>query len=43
MRKFTRIAATAAIFAIAAGLAQAQEGRIVRIAMDATYPPFEFA
>jgi polar amino acid transport system substrate-binding protein len=41
MRKFTRIAATAAIFAIAAGLAQAQEGRTVRIAMDATYPPFE--
>ncbi len=36
-----RLAAAAAALAILAGAAQAQEQKTVRIAMDATYPPFE--
>jgi polar amino acid transport system substrate-binding protein len=41
MRILTRLAATAAVFAFAVGAAQAKEWKTVRIAMDATYPPFE--
>lgn len=41
MRNLTRLAATAALFAIATGAAQAKDWTTVRIAMDATYPPFE--
>ena len=41
MRILTRFAATAAVFAFAAGVAQAKDWTVVRIAMDATYPPFE--
>lgn len=36
-----RLAATAATVVVTAGLAAAQEWTTVRIAMDATYPPFE--
>jgi polar amino acid transport system substrate-binding protein len=41
MRILTRLAATAAALALAAGFAQAKDWTVVRIAMDATYPPFE--
>jgi polar amino acid transport system substrate-binding protein len=41
MRNLTRLAAAAAIFALGAGFAQAKDWTTVRIAMDATYPPFE--
>ena len=43
MRILIRLAASAAIFVIAAGAAQAQdkEWETVRIGVDATYPPFE--
>ena len=41
MRILTRLAASAALLALAAGVAQAKEWTTVRIAMDATYPPFE--
>jgi polar amino acid transport system substrate-binding protein len=36
-----RLAAAAAVLTIAVGVAQAKEWTTVRIAMDATYPPFE--
>ena len=41
METLARLAASAAVFALAAGIAQAKEWTTVRIAMDATYPPFE--
>ena len=41
MRILTRLAAAAAMLALAAGVAQAKDWTTVRIAMDATYPPFE--
>ena len=41
MRILTRLAAAAAIVAIGAGAAAAKDWKTVRIAMDATYPPFE--
>ena len=41
MRKLTYLAAAAAVLAVAAGVAQAKDWTTVRIAMDATYPPFE--
>jgi polar amino acid transport system substrate-binding protein len=41
MQIITRLAASAAMFALAVGVAQAKEWTTVRIAMDATYPPFE--
>lgn len=42
MRKLTLLAAAAAIFAAATGAAQAKDWSVVRIGVDATYPPFEF-
>jgi polar amino acid transport system substrate-binding protein len=41
MRKLIRLAAAAAVLAVAAGTAGAKDWSTVRIAMDATYPPFE--
>jgi polar amino acid transport system substrate-binding protein len=41
MRILTRLAASAALLALAVGVAVAKEWTTVRIAMDATYPPFE--
>ena len=41
MRILTRLAASAAMFVIVAGVAQAKDWTVIRIAMDATYPPFE--
>lgn len=41
MHVFRRLAAAAAIFALGAGAAGAKDWTVVRIAMDATYPPFE--
>jgi polar amino acid transport system substrate-binding protein len=41
MQVFTRLAAAAAMLAVGAGAAAAKEWTTVRIAMDATYPPFE--
>jgi polar amino acid transport system substrate-binding protein len=40
MKNLTRLVTTAA-FMILAGAAQSQEQKTIRIAMDATYPPFE--
>lgn len=41
MHIVSRLAAAAAIVAIGAGAAMAKDWKTVRIAMDATYPPFE--
>jgi len=41
MRIVSRLAAAAAIVALGAGAATAKDWTTVRIAMDATYPPFE--
>jgi len=41
MLMFARLAAAAAALTLLAGASLAQEQRTVRIAMDATYPPFE--
>jgi polar amino acid transport system substrate-binding protein len=41
MRILTSLAATAAVLAIGIGSAAAKDWTTVRIAMDATYPPFE--
>jgi polar amino acid transport system substrate-binding protein len=41
MRNLIRLAAAAAALAVAAGAAQAKEWTTIRVAMDATYPPFE--
>ncbi len=41
MRHLIRLAAAAAVLVVAAGGAQAKDWTVVRIAMDATYPPFE--
>jgi polar amino acid transport system substrate-binding protein len=38
---FTRLAAAAAVIALSAGAAGAKDWQKVRVAMDATYPPFE--
>lgn len=42
MRILTRLAAAAAVFAVAAGAAQAKDWSKLRIGVDATYPPFEY-
>ena len=41
MRFLTRLAAAAAVLAVGAGSAAAKDWTVVRVAMDATYPPFE--
>lgn len=41
MQSLTRLAAAAAMLAVGAGAAAAKDWTVVRIAMDATYPPFE--
>jgi polar amino acid transport system substrate-binding protein len=41
MRTFTRLAAVAALMAVGTGAAAAKDWKTIRIAMDATYPPFE--
>lgn len=41
MQTFTRLAAAATVLAMGAGVASAKDWTVVRIAMDATYPPFE--
>jgi polar amino acid transport system substrate-binding protein len=41
MQLLTRLAAAAAMLAVGAGFAAAKDWTVVRIAMDATYPPFE--
>jgi polar amino acid transport system substrate-binding protein len=41
MRTLTRLAAAAAVLAVGVGAAAAKDWKTIRIAMDATYPPFE--
>jgi len=41
MSNFTRLATVAAVLAVGVGAAQAKDWTVVRVAMDATYPPFE--
>jgi polar amino acid transport system substrate-binding protein len=43
MRIFTGLAAAAALVAVGTGAAAAKDWKTIRIAMDATYPPFESA
>jgi polar amino acid transport system substrate-binding protein len=42
MRTFTRLAAAAAALTVVAAMAHAKDWTVVRIGVDATYPPFEF-